>query len=56
MREREGCRVLLVNATKLPPLEAFLVREAIPHTRLADVRGYAAIAQATPDCTAYAAL
>jgi 4-amino-4-deoxy-L-arabinose transferase len=53
MREREGCRLLLANEWNLPRLEKFLAGDAIVHKRIADVRGYAAIAQVTPDCPAY---
>ena len=53
MREREGCRVLLTNDWNLPRLETFLAEDALPHKRIADVRGYAAIAQITPDCPEY---
>lgn len=56
MREHEGCRVLLVNAWNAARLEAYLADGGIAHKRVADVRGYAAIAQQTPDCAAYAAL
>ncbi|HEY6984707.1 MAG TPA: glycosyltransferase family 39 protein [Rhodanobacteraceae bacterium] len=53
MREREGCRLLLANEWNVPRLEKFLAGDAIVHKRIADVRGYAAIAQVTPDCPAY---
>ena len=56
MEEHEGCRVLLVSESNLPLLETFLARDAMKYKRLPDVRGYAAIAQITPDCGPYAAL
>jgi 4-amino-4-deoxy-L-arabinose transferase-like glycosyltransferase len=56
MQEHEGCRLLLVNDWNLPRLEKFLADAGIAHKRIADVRGYAAIAQLTPDCGAYASL
>ena len=56
MREHEGCRLLLANEWNLPRLETFLAGDAVPHKRIADVRGYAAIAQITPDCPAYGSL
>jgi 4-amino-4-deoxy-L-arabinose transferase-like glycosyltransferase len=54
MKEREGCRVLMVNEWNLGRLEQFLNANRFAYTRLADVRGYAVIAQATTDCAAYA--
>ncbi len=56
MREEEGCRVMLVNRSNLPRLEAFLAQDSVPYKRLPDVRSYAAIAQLSPDCAAYAGL
>lgn len=56
MHEREGCRVLLVGDWKWARLEDVLSRADVAYKRLADVRGYAVIAQKTPDCPAYAAL
>ena len=56
MREHEGCRVLLVNNWNASRLEAYLEDNGIEHKRVADLRGYAAIAQRTQDCAAYAAL
>ena len=56
MGEREGCRVMLVNESNLPQLEAFLAKDSVPYRRLPDVRSYAAIAQLTPDCPAYSGL
>ncbi len=56
MREHEGCRVLLVNDWNASRLEAYLEDNGIEHKRVADLRGYAAIAQRTQDCAAYAAL
>jgi 4-amino-4-deoxy-L-arabinose transferase-like glycosyltransferase len=56
MREREGCRVLLVNDWNWPRLADVLAQHDVTYKRLADVRGYAVIAQSTPDCPAYGAL
>jgi 4-amino-4-deoxy-L-arabinose transferase-like glycosyltransferase len=56
MQEREGCRVLLVNDWNLARLEQVLASGGVVHKRIADVRGYAAIAQLSSDCGAYAAL
>jgi 4-amino-4-deoxy-L-arabinose transferase-like glycosyltransferase len=56
MGEHEGCRVMLVNESNLPRLEAFLAKDSVPYKRLPDVRTYAAIAQLTPDCPAYSGL
>jgi 4-amino-4-deoxy-L-arabinose transferase-like glycosyltransferase len=56
MLEHEGCRLLLVNEANLPRLDAFLTANRVPHKRVGDVRGYAAIAQITSDCPAYGAL
>jgi len=56
MREREGCRVLLVNDWNLGRLQDALTAEGVTYKRVADVRGYAALAQITPDCARYAAL
>jgi 4-amino-4-deoxy-L-arabinose transferase-like glycosyltransferase len=56
MREHEGCRVLIVNDYNAGRLEEYLKRLDIAHVRIADVRGYVALAQRTPDCAAYASL
>ncbi|HVT31570.1 MAG TPA: glycosyltransferase family 39 protein [Rhodanobacteraceae bacterium] len=56
MLEHEGCRLLLVNDWNLGRLEAFLDAGHVAYRRVADLRGYAAIAQRTPDCPAYATL
>lgn len=56
MREHEGCRVLLVNDWNWPRLDDVLAHDEVTYKRLADVRGYAVIAQSTPDCPAYGAL
>jgi 4-amino-4-deoxy-L-arabinose transferase len=56
MREHEGCRVLLVNDWNWPRLDEVLAHDGVTYKRLADVRGYAVAAQATPDCPAYGAL
>jgi len=56
MREQEGCRALLAEPQDMPRIEAELQRDAIPYRRLADVRGYAVVAQLSSDCAAYAAL
>ena len=56
MLEHEGCRVLLVNDWNLAHLEQVLTNAGVAHRRIADVRGYAAIAQLSSDCGAYAAL
>jgi 4-amino-4-deoxy-L-arabinose transferase len=56
MREHEGCRVLVVNDWNWPRLDEVLASEAVKYKRLADIRGYAVAAQATPDCPAYGAL
>jgi hypothetical protein len=56
MREHEGCRVLLVNEDNWPRLEEVLSHEAVTYKRLDDARGYAVVAQSTPDCPAYGAL
>jgi len=53
MSEREGCRVLLVNDFGWPRLADVLAHDDVAYRRLADVRGYAVIAQITPDCPAY---
>lgn len=55
MREHEGCRVMLVNDWNWPRLDSVLARDAVRYKRLDDVRGYAVVAQATPDCPAYGA-
>lgn len=55
MREVEGCRAILVNDWNWPRLEEVLAHEGVRYTRKADVRGYAVVAQSTPDCPAYAA-
>lgn len=56
MREREGCRVLLVGEADWARLEGVLADEGVRYRRIGDVRGYAAAAQRTPDCPAYGAL
>jgi len=56
MREHEGCRVLLVNDYNAGRLEDYLAQYHIAHKRVAELRGYVALAQRTPDCDAYAAL
>ncbi|HKE46907.1 MAG TPA: glycosyltransferase family 39 protein [Rhodanobacteraceae bacterium] len=56
MTEHEGCRVLLAAGWNAQRLEEYLTRTGIPHKRVGDVRGYAAFAQRTSDCNAYAAL
>ena len=56
MREHEGCRVLIVNDYNAARLEEYLKRFDIAHVRVADLRGYVALAQRTPDCAAYALL
>jgi len=56
MAEREGCRVLLVNEWNAGRLEQFLIGHHFGFKRVADVRGYVVMAQATSDCSAYAAL
>ncbi|MET0231755.1 MAG: glycosyltransferase family 39 protein [Rhodanobacteraceae bacterium] len=56
MREHEGCRVLLVNDYNAGPLEKYLAQYQIAHKRIAELRGYVAFAQRTPDCAAYASL
>jgi 4-amino-4-deoxy-L-arabinose transferase len=56
MLEREGCRLLLVNDWNLGRLETFLAAGHFAFKRVADLGGYAAIAQRTPDCPAYDAL
>jgi 4-amino-4-deoxy-L-arabinose transferase len=53
MREHEGCRVMLVNDWNWPRLDDVLAHDDVTYQRLADVRGYAVVAQATPDCPAY---
>jgi len=54
MREHEGCRVLLVNDYNAGRLEDYLARYSIAHKRVAELRGYVAFVQRTPDCDAYA--
>jgi len=54
MREQEGCRVLLVNDYNAGRLEDYLARYDIAHKRVAELRGYVAFVQRTPDCNAYA--
>lgn len=56
MREREGCRALLVNDYNAGLLTAILDRGGFAYRRLGDVKGYTLIAQITPDCAAYGAL
>lgn len=56
MLENEGCRVLLVNDWNLAHLEQILASGRVAYKRIADVRGYAAIAQMSSDCGAYASL
>ena len=56
MLENEGCRVFLVNDWNLARLEQFLASGGVAHKRIAHVRGYAAIAQMSADCGAYASL
>ncbi|HJT98408.1 MAG TPA: glycosyltransferase family 39 protein, partial [Rhodanobacteraceae bacterium] len=56
MLEHEGCRVLLVNDWNTSRLEAFLAHGGVAYKRIADVRGYAAYAQRTTDCRAYASI
>jgi 4-amino-4-deoxy-L-arabinose transferase len=56
MLEHEGCRVLLVNDYNAGRLEQYLAQYHIANTRVAELRGYVALAQRTPDCDAYASL
>jgi 4-amino-4-deoxy-L-arabinose transferase len=56
MLEREGCRLLLVNDWNLGRLQAFLDAGHVAFKRVPDIRGYAAIAQRTLDCRAYASM
>ena len=56
MAEHEGCRVLLAAVWNAGRLEEYLTRAGIAHHRISDIRGYAAFAQQTADCGAYAAL
>jgi 4-amino-4-deoxy-L-arabinose transferase len=56
MREHEGCRVMLVNDYNWPRLDEVLAHDAVVYKRLDDARGYAVVAQATPDCPAYGKL
>jgi 4-amino-4-deoxy-L-arabinose transferase len=56
MLEREGCRLLLVNEWNVGRLETFLAAGHFDFQRVADIRGYAAIAQRTPDCPSYGSL
>jgi len=50
LREREGCRLLLVSPELRPELERALVAYGVGWRRIADVRGYAALAQLSDDC------
>jgi 4-amino-4-deoxy-L-arabinose transferase len=54
MREMEGCRLLLVPASRLEHLTSYLAEHAISYRRLPDTNGFAALAQSTSDCKAYA--
>jgi 4-amino-4-deoxy-L-arabinose transferase len=56
MLEHEGCRVLLVNDYNAGKLEQYLAAYHIANKRVAELRGYVALAQRTPDCDAYASL
>jgi 4-amino-4-deoxy-L-arabinose transferase len=56
MLEHEGCRLLLVNDWNLGRLERFLAAGHVAYKRVADMRGYAALAQRTSDCPAYGSL
>lgn len=56
MREDEGCRVLMVDASNLRDTQTELDTLHIDYRRLADVRGYSVFIQHTKDCTAYAGL
>jgi 4-amino-4-deoxy-L-arabinose transferase len=56
MLEHEGCRVLLVNDYNAGKLEQYLAAYHIANKRVAELRGYVALAQRTPDCGAYASL
>jgi 4-amino-4-deoxy-L-arabinose transferase len=56
LREHEGCRVLLVNDSNRPRLEEVLAENAVEYRRLGDARGYAVLAEGSPDCPAYGAL
>jgi 4-amino-4-deoxy-L-arabinose transferase len=56
MREHEGCRVLVVNDYNAGRLEQYLADYHIANKRVAELRGYVALAQRTPDCDAYASL
>jgi 4-amino-4-deoxy-L-arabinose transferase len=55
MLEKEGCRLLLVPESRLNRLLAYFVDHSISYLRLPDTRGFAVLAQSTPDCDAYAA-
>jgi 4-amino-4-deoxy-L-arabinose transferase len=50
LRECEGCRLLLVSPELRPELERALAAHGVDWRRIADVRGYAALAQLSDDC------
>ena len=54
LREREGCRLLLVNDYNAGPLQLFLENSHTAFRRLPDMRGYVAFAESSSDCPAYA--
>ncbi len=56
MKEDEGCRVLLVDNANLTETLKALAADGVQYSRLADVRGYVVLVQATQDCPAYAAV
>jgi 4-amino-4-deoxy-L-arabinose transferase len=50
LREREGCRLLLVAPARRAELERALAAYGVRWRRIADVRGYAGLAQLSDDC------
>ena len=52
----EGCRVLLTAPGDLAATRSALDAQHVRYRRLADVRGYAMLAEVAADCEAYAAL
>lgn len=48
--EREGCRLLLVRPARRAELERALAARGVSWRRIADVRGYAALAELGEDC------
>lgn len=51
LREHEGCRLLLTSQPRARETASLLTQDGARFRRLPDLRGYAAFAQITPDCT-----